>query len=221
MNLEAMIFDLDGTLGDTLPMCYAAFRAALGQFLGRRYSDAEIRALFGPSEEGVFQLLVPERWEECLAVFLAAYERAHQAHAASFPGVEQALATLKARGVTLGVVTGKGVHSAEISLRYLGLGRYFDGIEAGSAAGGVKPAAIGRLLAAWDVPAGRAAYVGDVPSDVDSARKAGVIPLAAAWAPGADVAALAARGPHALFHTVERFVEWIADNLKEEDTCGA
>ena len=214
MKLEAMIFDLDGTL------CYVAFRAALEAFLGRRYTDAEIRALFGPSEEGVFQRLVPGRWEECLEVFLAAYERAHQAHAASFPGLEQALATLKARGLTLGLVTGKGRRSADISLRYLGLGHYFDGVEAGSATGGVKPAAIGRLLAAWGVPADRAAYLGDVPSDVDSARKAGVIPLAAAWAPGADAAALQARRPHALFRTVEGFVDWVAGNLDEGQANG-
>ena len=60
MRLHGVIFDLDGTLGDTLPACFVAFRRALEGFSAREYTDAEIAALFGPSEEGMIQRLVPE-----------------------------------------------------------------------------------------------------------------------------------------------------------------
>ncbi len=213
IKLDSVIFDLDGTLGDTMPVCYAAFRAAFEEFLGRRYSDAEIRAMFGPSEEGVIRRLVPDRWEDCLQAFYAAYEREHRQRATGFPGVETALRLLKGRGVRLGIVTGKGPGSLAISLRHLGLAGYFDACEPGSAAGAIKPVAIHKLLAAWGVAPQHAAYVGDLPYDVRAAKEAGVVPLAAAWAPGSDAAALAAAGPQEVFATVEAFVQWIGDRF--------
>ena len=52
--LRGVIFDLDGTLADTLPVCYAAFRAAFHRYVPERtFSDAEITSFFGPNEEGV------------------------------------------------------------------------------------------------------------------------------------------------------------------------
>lgn len=213
MKLAAMIFDLDGTLGDTLPVCFEAFRHTLLQFLGRRYTDAEIRAMFGPSEEGILQRLVPERYEECLRAFLAAYERAHSERATSFPGIERLLGQLRERGVRLGIVTGKGPGSAEISLRHLGLAPYFEAVEAGSADGGIKPAAIRRLLGRWAVAPERAAYVGDVPYDVRAAQEAGVMPLAAAWAPTADAAALRQAGAQEVFTSVEALARWLEAEL--------
>ena len=65
MRLDGMIFDLDGTLGDTLPVCFAAFRTTFQSCLGRDYFDREIRAMFGPSEEGIFERLMPGNAEGC------------------------------------------------------------------------------------------------------------------------------------------------------------
>ena len=55
MRLAGAIFDLDGTLADTLPACFAAFRTACAKLGGPAYTDAQIRGLFGPSEEGMVQ----------------------------------------------------------------------------------------------------------------------------------------------------------------------
>ncbi|MDI7275982.1 MAG: HAD family hydrolase [Anaerolineae bacterium] len=214
LRLKALLFDLDGTLGDTLPVCCAAFRTALEEYLGRRYSDAEIATLFGPSEEGVMQRLVPDRWQACMQSFLAAYEREHVRCTAPFPGLEEALRLLRARGVALGIVTGKGPGSAAISLRYLGLGRYFDAVETGSPAGGMKAASMRRLLERWRLAPMEAAYVGDHPSDVRAAKEAGLLSLAAAWASTADVEALEACQPAFLFRTVEGLTAWIGANLE-------
>ena len=49
MTLAAVLFDLDGTLVDTLPICYLAFRGALERAGAPTLTDAEIHALFGPS----------------------------------------------------------------------------------------------------------------------------------------------------------------------------
>ena len=71
MRLAGAIFDLDGTLADTLPACYAAFRAACEGLGGPAYTNEQIRALFGPSEEGMLQRAMPERWQEGLTLLLA------------------------------------------------------------------------------------------------------------------------------------------------------
>ncbi len=214
MQLDGMIFDLDGTLTDTFAVCFRAFREALFPFTGRRFSDEEILARFGPSEEGMLQRWLPDRWEECLRLYLAAYEREHRRIARTFPGIDAALGLLGERGIPLAVVTGKGRQSAVISLAQLGLTQYFDYVETGSPEGSIKVRGIERVLRGWAVPPSRVAYLGDVASDVEASRAVGVIPLAAAWEARSDATALRALRPLAVFDTVPEFIEWIRNTVE-------
>ena len=209
MRLDGMIFDLDGTLTDTFRVCFIAFREALQPFTGRSFTDEEIMARFGPSEEGMLRRWVPDRWEECLRLYLTAYEREHRRIARTFPGIETALGLLRERGMPLAVVTGKGPPSAAISLAQLGLAPYFDCIETGSPEGGVKTRCIERVLTRWGIAPGRVAYLGDVASDIEASRAVGVIPLAAAWEKRSNATALRALEPLAVFDTVPQFIDWI------------
>lgn len=210
MRLDGMIFDLDGTLADTLPACFAAFRRALRACGHRPLSDVELMEHFGPSEEGIFMRLAPDGWQAYLAAYLDVYEEEHRRSAALFPGIEAALRSLQAGGIRLAIVTGKGRASAAMSIRLLGLDRFLDGWEPGDPAGNVKPAAIARVLSRWQIPPGRVAYLGDTPEDVRAARGVGLIPLSAAWDGRADPARLRASAPHALFASVDDFRGWIA-----------
>jgi HAD superfamily hydrolase (TIGR01549 family) len=214
MTLDGVIFDLDGTLGDTLPVCFVAFRRAMQGFSNRRYTDEEIRALFGPSEEGIIRRIVPNRWQACLQAYLTAYEEESARTARLFPGIETALRLLRGRGHRLAIVTGKGAASAAISLRDLRLAEYFDVVETGSPEGGVKPQAIKRILLRWGAPPHRVAYVGDAPADMQAAREAGVIPLGAAWAATACADELRAASPLETFRSVEHFIAWIEAHVE-------
>lgn len=214
MHLSGVIFDFDGTLANTIPICCAAFRAALAPVTGRQYHDAEIIALFGPSEEGIIRNIVGDNWETAHAAFLRAYALEHRACPAPFDGVVELLEDLQRRGIRLAVVTGKGRTSAEISLTYLGLATAFDIVEAGHPDGGVKPDAIGRVVARWNLPPERVAYVGDAPSDMHDARLVRTIPLAAAWAETSDVDALNRANPHALFRTVQELAVWLEQHAR-------
>ena len=195
-------------------MCFAAFRPTIETFIGRHLSDDEIMATFGPSEDGIIQRLVPDRWQECLAAYLERYEREHARCTAPFSGIERALALLQRRGARLAIVTGKGAVSAAISLRHLGVAHWFDAVETGVPQGGVKPASIKRVLARWGARPDEVAYVGDATADVDAAKEAGVIALAAAWAATTRAEELAARGPLAMFSSVADFVDWIEANVE-------
>lgn len=213
MELKGMIFDLDGTLLDTLPVCYIGFRQTLGKHLGREFDDQEINSLFGPSEEGIFKKLVPENWQQCLADYLAAYDLAHPDYADPFPGIEEALTLLQERDVQLGIVSGKGPGSMDISLRHSRLGRFFETVVTGSEYGAAKPVHISQVLAQWGMPPAEAAYIGDTSYDIRAAREVGVLPLGAIWAKTARTKGVAEEQPAALFSGVDAFVRWIQENL--------
>jgi phosphoglycolate phosphatase/pyrophosphatase PpaX len=209
MSIKGMIFDLDGTLADTMPVCIQAHRRAFEEYLGHSYSDSEIVAMFGPSEEGIIRSRAGDRAEECLEFFFDEYRRVHVLCSAPFSGVPALLDTLRSNGVPLALVTGKGPRSAAISLSLLGLERYFDQVEVGSSAGIIKPTCIRRVLAEWAVSAHEAAYVGDLPADIRSSRAAGVLAVGAAWAPSADASALRAQQADVVFESIPALQEWI------------
>ncbi len=212
MKLNGIIFDMDGTLADTNLVCIEAFQRTFVHFLGRSYSADEIHALFGPDEEGIVRRIVPDHWQQALEMYWREYEHAHAAYLQPFGGLLPILDRLRAEGLRLAIVTGKGWGSAEISLRLLKLGHYFDPIEVGSPDGGIKASKIRAVLDRWAAAPDTVAYLGDALSDVDAARQAGITALAAGWCTNADLAGLAARQPDALFRQVADFEHWLEEN---------
>lgn len=213
MQLRGVLWDFDGTVADTLPLAIAALHQVFGHYTDRRLSDAEIVALFGPSEEGAIRALVPDRWREAEEAYLAEYERRHDELARAFPGIEDALALVRARGARQGLVTGKGARSAAISLRRLGLAPYFEQVETGSPAGPIKPEGMRRTLATWDLPPGTVAYVGDAPYDWAAAAEVGLLPLGAAWDETAQLYPPGEARPLARFDSVAGLTAWLAERL--------
>lgn len=57
--IKTAIFDFDGTLADTIPLCREAFRRAIRKLDGRILTDEEIERQFGPDDLGVIQKLIP------------------------------------------------------------------------------------------------------------------------------------------------------------------
>ncbi|BDI34410.1 phosphoglycolate phosphatase [Capsulimonas corticalis] len=208
--VRGVIFDLDGTLADTFPVIFAAFRHAFAVHADRHLSDAEIEAMFGPNEEGCIRKAIPGDWQACLATYLAEYERVHDLCPGPFPGVIALLDWLRARGVLVAIVTGKGAQSAAISLRRLELNGHFEIVKPGSPEGSIKPQAIREVLAEWAMTPADVVYVGDAPSDVTAAREVGVRVIGAAWADSTDAAKLAAMSPDALLKSVGELREWLA-----------
>lgn len=207
--LRGLIFDMDGTLADTLPVCFAAFRAALGS-ADVTMTDAELEAHFGPTEEGIVRKLVPPaRGDDAVRVYHETYEREHRLCTEPYPGLREAIAQLRARGVRLAVATGKCALSAQMSIRVLGLERVFDRVESGSDEKFVKPDLLRRIIAHWGFPPETCAYIGDVPWDISAAHEVGAIGLSALWGEEADAGAHRAKCPDAVFETVGAYQEWI------------
>jgi phosphoglycolate phosphatase/pyrophosphatase PpaX len=200
------LFDLDGTLGNTLPLCIHAFHEALEPIVKRPLSDAEIIAHFGPSEEGLMQALVPEHYDEGLDGYIACYRRLHREYTQRpFEGMTEILRFLKDRGAFVGMVTGKGERSARITLEIYGVAQYFDCVKTGAARGPIKDECIAEIIASRSDPKESYLYVGDSPADVDACRKVGIKIVAAGWAATTDCAVLRAKNPDFFFATVPEF----------------
>ena len=213
-KLKAVIFDLDGTLGDTLPLCIKAFRHAIEPLIQRTISDAEIIATFGPSEEGTIQALAPDYYEKGVADYLRYYEQFHDLCPAPFSGVRDLLDNLRQQGVRLAMVTGKGVHSTAISLKRFQLEDYFELVETGWAAGPRKPACLQNVMRAFTgIRKEAMIYVGDSPSDIESSRSVGMPVVGAAWASTTNGQELAESQPDELFDSIAAFADWLSPKI--------
>jgi len=215
MRIRGAIFDMDGTLGDTVFVSVEAIVRTVFQLTGQRFAHPEIINRFGPTEAGILRQLLPEEaWEASEQIFLAEYTSIHQDHTiGAYPGMSDVLDLLERHQVRQAIVTGKGRESAEISLQFFQLNGYFDAVETGSLEGSVKKECIRKVVDRWQLPPEDVLYIGDAPSDVTIARSAGVCPISVAWADTSEASQLALTKPCAVFERVQDLKTWLASQL--------
>jgi len=183
---RVVLFDLDGTLIDSIPLILSSMKAAFDGH-PRPPPVAEWVALIGtPLDAMIRRWAVDEADVERLKERYKIHQWAHHdAMVHAFPGVPELLDGLSARGVRMAVVTSKLEPSARRSLDFLGLTRHFELVVGLEATGRHKPDpapvlhAIERLGARPEA----AAFVGDSPHDVLAGNAAGVATVAALWGP--------------------------------------
>ena len=108
--LKAVIFDFDGTIGDTLKLVIESIREAVSPFMDRELSDDEIADTFGPIEEGSILKFVDEKdYEEACKRLYDAYARLHKEITPKpFAGVVDLIKYLKSKNLIVILATGKG-----------------------------------------------------------------------------------------------------------------
>jgi HAD superfamily hydrolase (TIGR01549 family) len=174
--VEAILFDWDGTLADTLGLIYEANVEVMAA-LGLPFDRTLYRRHFAPDWRVMYERLgVPaDRLEEANARWWAALD---EADTALFPGVREALEGLAAAGHPLGIVTAGRSDRVGAELRRLGIDRLFGAVVYGDDGPAQKPdpaplrAALAALGHADRAPA--SIYVGDTPDDMRMAVAAGV-----------------------------------------------
>lgn len=213
LPLTAAVFDLDGTLIDSLPATFVAIREAVRPWLGRDLSDREIYAFFGPADhEIVASLVPPEDGPEAVRRLMEAYER-ELARVRLFDGVSGLVEELRRRGLRLALCTGRGRGSTELLLDRLGMSPWFEAVVTGEEVPRPKPAPDGILETLRRMkpspPPGEVLYVGDSVKDVDAGLAAGAFTVAALWggieagSPGFERAPARARSPSDLLEIVK------------------
>lgn len=188
--LKLVIFDIDGTMSDTLDVCIKSFREAVSPYVGHVLSDEEIASLFGLNEVGMIKKILGTNIDDAVSDYFQAYEKMRDALPPVVDGLIDLMEYLKKRGVKLAVITGKTERTCQITLEKLGLQNFFDDVCSGSENENTKGKSISSLMKKYAAAADECFYVGDAVSDVTESQKAGITCLSAAWCATADKDAL-------------------------------
>lgn len=203
-------FDLDGTVGDTLPLCMKVFGDAVSPYAGHRLSEKEIIQTFGVNEEGMIKAVAPDDWERALADYHRLYMNMHGSCPEPFEGIGELIMTLRKKGIIVVMVTGKGAESCRMTLDQFGMNDLFDEIRTGRADYPCKTEIILELLKKYQLEKEEFCYIGDDVSDVRACQAAGVRCLSAAWKSNAPIGRLTAENSWYVFDRVEALRQYLS-----------
>lgn len=186
---DLILFDLDGTLIETAPEICDAVNDTLTHFDMAQVTQTQVNDWIG---HGTRELLIQAlafvgmtdhetiRQLPGLKPIAAEFDRNYQKRCGTrshlYPHVREVLATLRAQGVKLAVVTNKEGRYTQTILDAHQLADQFDGVVSGDTLPVKKPnpAGIQHCLDQFGVPKARALFVGDSSIDVATARNAGI-----------------------------------------------
>lgn len=197
---DAVLFDLDGTLADTVELILRCYRHTMRVHRGRALPDELWLAGIGTRLKDQMAGFARDPAEaEAMAETYAAHQREiHDGLVAPFPGAASVLETLRARGSRVGIVTSKRRAMAERTLERSGLAGHYDVLVGGDdvVRGKPDPEPVLRAVERLGLADGgaRTLMVGDAPFDIRAGREAGTRTAGALWGPFPREA-LEAEGP--------------------------
>lgn len=187
MKYKAVIFDMDGTILNTLEDLKNATNYSLRQFGMPERSLEEVRMFVGNGIRKLVERAVPsgtseEKIAQVLDVFLKYYEIHSADNTSPYPGILELVEKLKKSGIKTAVSTNK----ADVPAQELGR-EYFNGIFdliVGQQDGlKVKPApdSVNKILSILDIQKKDAIYIGDSDVDVQTAKNSGLDFIGVSW----------------------------------------
>lgn len=185
---RAVLFDLDGTLADTVPLILRCYRHTMKTHRGEELPDALwLRTLGRPLRVSFRDFATDaEEAERMRVTYVEFQRRVHDEMVTAFPRALDAIAALRARGIPVGVITSKGAEMTQRTLVSCGMTELDVLVTADDVVRG-KPdpepvlkglAALGLTDHAEDV-----LFAGDSTFDVEAGRAAGVKTAAVLWGP--------------------------------------
>lgn len=187
MKYESYIFDLDGTLLNTLDDLAASCNFALRSYGLPEHSVDDVRRFVGNGVRLLMTRAIPggesfAQFEECYACFRQYYLHHNLDTTAPYPGIMELIAKLNANGKKVAVVSNKFYEATQ------DLVRHFFGEEIKVAIGErpdihKKPApdTVIEALRQLDMPSSTAVYIGDSDVDIDTARNCGMPCISVLW----------------------------------------
>jgi phosphoglycolate phosphatase len=215
MPYSLVIFDLDGTLADSMPWFLRNLNDVADRFGFRRVADEDIEPLRHASTREILARLEVPLWK--LPVIARHMQRLKSEQAASialFPGVGTMLRTLADYGTRLALVSSDTEANARVKLGELA--ELFCCFDCAASIFG-KPAKFRRVLKRADVSAARTIAIGDETRDIEAAHAVGIACGAVMWGYAA-ADALRAREPDLVFERMEDIAHRLVATDGRRDT---
>lgn len=187
MIKKAFIFDLDGTIVDSLANITHCVNRTTASFGLSSIPIMKIRAFVGNGSKFLItrsleDLGAEEQFEEIFAAFSAFYEANSNYALKTYEGICETLAALKARGVKLAVLSNKP-HGATLPICEQLFGDLLDYVHGQKEGIPVKPDPTGlvSVLQALDVTADECVYIGDSEVDMQTGKNGGMYTVGVPW----------------------------------------
>lgn len=195
-GFDPIVFDLDGTVVDTVELIVESFRYATRTVLGEVLPDEHITAGVGQPLMAQMERLSATHARELYDVYREYNHRRHDELIRGYEGVAEVLEGLRAAGRRLGIVTSKGSDTTAMAFRAVGLREHFTAVVTASDTAEHKPSPVPLRLCLERLGGEpqRSLYVGDSPVDIEAGNAAGMTTAAVAWGVFGREALLAA-GP--------------------------
>ena len=189
MPINAILFDLDGTLLDTLDDLAAAANRVLDQAGLPTHAHSAYRQFIGDGSRMLVTRAIPEdhrtpeRIEDLLTRFKDDYSRHWKTATCPYPGIQDLLNDLVDRGIPRAVVTNKPHAFAECCVHHFFPDTPFQMVWGQKSGVPLKPHPLPALETAkhLQVATGECLLLGDSGVDMETARSAGMLPVGAAW----------------------------------------
>jgi phosphoglycolate phosphatase len=187
--IKAALFDLDGTLVDTIDDIAAAVNTALGEFGFPRRDSREMYFMVGNGMRNLIAKAVPPGTRDprildaCTAAAVKAYAEKPAVHTKPYPGIEELLEALEKKGIPAGIISNKPHLLTELVVRSVFPDYPFRVVQGEKPGVPRKPDPTAPLAIAAELGAApeEVLYLGDSDVDMHTARAAGFFSVGAAW----------------------------------------
>lgn len=185
---KAVIFDLDGTLLDTLDDLWDSVNHTMDVFSYPKRTREEVRRFVGNGVDRLIELCIPgeandPNRDEAIAEYRRYYKDHSEIKTKPYDGVNEVVDKLISDGIKVAVVSNK-IHTSTVEL----CGKYFPSIEnvcGEREAEGIRrkphPDTVIKSAEDMGLNVGECVYVGDSEVDVETARRAGMDCISVLW----------------------------------------
>ncbi|MGG4264092.1 pyrophosphatase PpaX [Peribacillus simplex] len=125
-NITTLLFDLDGTLINTIELIIDSFTETLEHYCPGQFKREDIIPFIGPTLVDTFSSIDPDRVDEMIAFYREHNWKNHDLLVTQYDGVFETIQTLKQSGYKLAVVTTKKRNVVEKGLRLSKLDQFFE-----------------------------------------------------------------------------------------------
>ncbi len=185
MRPPALLFDLDGTLIDSIELIMSAMRHSFIGYEGQPPTDEDWRAMIGRPLSDTFRAFVGDEVEvQRLIVRYREYQLAHHDRLVRpYDGVVAQIRRFAAAGHPMALVTSKADWLAQKALAHVALDGLITVVVGcdSSARHKPHPEPVERALALLHAEADDAIFVGDSPHDIEAGRAARVYTIGVTW----------------------------------------